>query len=219
MVPAFWKLVRAWTRAEAAFHRLRFRIDGSGTKSSGTGTRWLFPSAAIKRDLRLMLIGARRVGVPLLDRLVRARQAAMCILPGATTSSRKSPSRRIDDSSSPLIHAEQDKAYLKKRFGEGRIKPLYPAPDFDAGSHRSQRAHRRHDGRGAMEARSRSGCGRGARGPLERHRDLCLDAGDARLPGGAWHGTRQRFWNAALLRSSIAKRPTACSRGYVKTTS
>ncbi len=31
-----------------------------------------------------------------------------------------------------LIHAEQDKAYLKKRLAEGRIKPLNPAPEFNA---------------------------------------------------------------------------------------
>ena len=30
------------------------------------------------------------------------------------------------------IHAEQDKAYLERRLSEGRIKPLDPAPPFDA---------------------------------------------------------------------------------------
>jgi hypothetical protein len=30
-----------------------------------------------------------------------------------------------------LIHAEQDKAYLKRRLREGRVKPLSPAPHFD----------------------------------------------------------------------------------------
>jgi hypothetical protein len=30
-----------------------------------------------------------------------------------------------------LIHAEQEKDYLKKRLRQGRIKPLSPAPHFD----------------------------------------------------------------------------------------
>ena len=59
-------------------------------------------------------------------------QAVMCILHGVTTSSRKSPSAENLRFKLALIHAEQDKAYLKKRFGEGRIKPLHPAPEFNA---------------------------------------------------------------------------------------
>jgi hypothetical protein len=89
-----------------------------------------FPRAAVKRDLRLMLIGARRAGIPLLIgsagtagadvhvewfcEIVKeiAREEQLCF--------------RL-----AVIHAEQDKAYLKKRLAEGRIRPLSPAPHFD----------------------------------------------------------------------------------------
>ena len=45
-----------------------------------------------------------------------------------------------------LIQAEQDKAYLKQRLHEGRIKPLRPAPTFDETAGRPGDVHRRYDG-------------------------------------------------------------------------
>lgn len=100
-----------------------------GPEYLGSG-RTAFPKDAIRRDLRLMLCGARRLGIPLLigsagtggndvqlrfmHELVRDIAAAEGL-----------------DFRLALIHAEQDKAYLKRRLREARIKPLSPAPHFD----------------------------------------------------------------------------------------
>jgi hypothetical protein len=95
----------------------------------GSG-RTAFPKDAIRRDLRLMLLGARRLNIPLLigssgtggndiqlemmHQLVREIAAAEGL------------SFKL-----AVIHSEQRKDYLKKRMREGRIKPLSPAPHFD----------------------------------------------------------------------------------------
>ncbi|HEX6003273.1 MAG TPA: acyclic terpene utilization AtuA family protein [Burkholderiales bacterium] len=100
-----------------------------GPEYLGSG-RTAFPTDAIRRDLRLMLLGARRLGVPLLIgsagtggndlqldlmyRLVREVAATEGL------------EFRLG-----LIHAEQDKAYLKKRYRQGRTKALSPAPPFN----------------------------------------------------------------------------------------
>jgi len=101
-----------------------------GPSHLGTGHA-AFPRDAVKRDLRLMLIGARRVGVPLLVGSCGTAggdvHLAWCydiLKEIAVTENLRFKLA--------LIHAEQDKAYLKKRFGEGRIKPLHPAPEFNA---------------------------------------------------------------------------------------
>ena len=100
-----------------------------GPEYLGSG-RTAFPKDAIRRDLKLMLLGARRLRIPLLigsagtggndmqlalvHQLVREIAAAEAL-----------------DFRLALIHAEQDKAYLRKRLREERIKPLAPAPHFD----------------------------------------------------------------------------------------
>ena len=89
-----------------------------------------FPRVSIKRDLRLMLIAARKAGIPLL--LGTAGTAGGephlaivkdILLEIASEEGLKFPLA--------VIHSEQDKDYLKQRLREGRIKPLNPAPDFD----------------------------------------------------------------------------------------
>jgi hypothetical protein len=91
-----------------------------------------FARAAVKRDLRLMLRGARRLDIPLL--------IGSCGTAGGdvhldwtadilTEIAREEQLRfRV-----ALIHAEQSKDYLQRRLAEGRIKPLHPAPPIDAG--------------------------------------------------------------------------------------
>src|SRR5687767_14612695 len=49
----------------AAFYRLRLRLDRPGPYPLGAGAT-AFPRVAVKRDLRLMLLAARRAGIPLL---------------------------------------------------------------------------------------------------------------------------------------------------------
>jgi len=101
-----------------------------GPSHLGTGEA-AFPRAAVKRDLRLMLIGARRIAVPLLigsagtaggdgnvDWMLEiveeiAREEGLSFKLAA-------------------IYSEQEQSYLKRRLLEGRIKPLDPAPPFDA---------------------------------------------------------------------------------------
>lgn len=100
-----------------------------GPAPLGSG-KTAFPRQAIKRDLRLMLKAARRMKIPLL--LGSAGTAGgephiavvkEIILEIAAEENLSFPAA--------LIHSEQDKAYLKRRLREGRIKPLKPAPDFD----------------------------------------------------------------------------------------
>ena len=89
-----------------------------------------FTRSAVKRDLRLMLIGARRIGVPLLIGSAgtaggNAHVEWFCEIV-KEIAAEESLSFKL-----AVIHAEQDKAYLKQRLREGRVKPLQPAPRFD----------------------------------------------------------------------------------------
>lgn len=107
--------------------------DGGSTDPGpaylGSGST-AFPKDAIRRDLRLMLLGARRLKVPLLvgsagtggndAQLEGVHQLVTEIAADEGLSFKLA-----------LIHSEQKKDYLKKRLREGRIKPLAPAPHFD----------------------------------------------------------------------------------------
>ncbi|MDB5862909.1 MAG: hypothetical protein JWO70_715 [Betaproteobacteria bacterium] len=100
-----------------------------GPSHLGTGVA-AFPRAAVKRDLRLMLLGARRKKIPLLIGSAGtaggdAHVEWFCDIV-KEIAREESLSFRL-----AVIHAEQDKSYLKKRLGEGRIKALQPAPPFD----------------------------------------------------------------------------------------
>ena len=89
-----------------------------------------FPRAAVKRDLRLMLAGARRLEVPLLVGSA-GTAGADAHLAWTFDIVREIAAEEQLAFRLALIHAEQDKAYLKRRLREGRIKPLDPAPAFD----------------------------------------------------------------------------------------
>jgi hypothetical protein len=94
----------------------------------GSG-RTAFPRAAVRRDLRLMLLGARKLGIPLIigsagtagadGQLQFMRELVEEIAAEEKLSFRLA-----------LIHSEQDKEYLRKKLRAGRIKPLPPAPPF-----------------------------------------------------------------------------------------
>jgi hypothetical protein len=91
-----------------------------------------FPVVSIRRDMRLMLLAARKAGIPLLlgtagtsggePHIAIVRKIIEDI---AAEEGLKFPMA--------IIHSEQSKDYLKKRLREGRIKPLKPAPEFDEG--------------------------------------------------------------------------------------
>lgn len=102
-----------------------------GPAPLGTG-KPSFPARSIKRDLRIMIKGARAAGIPLLigsagtaggaPHLALTRDIVLEIAREEGLSFRLA-----------LINAEQDRSYLKQRLAEGRIRPLSPAPEFDAG--------------------------------------------------------------------------------------
>lgn len=100
-----------------------------GPSYLGSGTT-AFPKAAVRRDLRLMLMGARRIGVPLLIGTAGTAGAdaqlkivADIIREIAATEGLKF---RL-----ALIHAEQEKSYLRRKLLEQKITPLSPAPEFN----------------------------------------------------------------------------------------
>ena len=89
-----------------------------------------FSREGTKRDLRLMLKGRDRLGVPLIigscgmaggdDGVAWMREIALEIAQEEGLSFRLA-----------LIRSEQDKSYLKQRLREGKITPLDPAPQLD----------------------------------------------------------------------------------------
>lgn len=109
--------------------------DGGSTDPGpyplGAGTT-SFPAVSIKRDMRLMLLAARKAGIPL---LIGSAGTAGGTPHVAAVRRIVEEIAREEGLKFPMaiIHAEQDKDYLKKRLREGRIKPLKPAPDFDEG--------------------------------------------------------------------------------------
>jgi hypothetical protein len=100
-----------------------------GPEYLGEGTT-AFPVDAIRRDLRLMLKGARRLDVPLVIGSAGT---------GGGDIQLALVGRIVEDIAAAeglsfklaLIHAEQGKDYLTTRMAQGRIKPLWPAPHFD----------------------------------------------------------------------------------------
>ncbi|MEO8753679.1 MAG: acyclic terpene utilization AtuA family protein [Casimicrobiaceae bacterium] len=103
-----------------------------GPFSLGTGGT-AFPVRAIKRDLRLMLLAARRARIPLLIGSAGTAGGAphLALFHRIVMEIAQEEKLRFPMA---LISAEQDKGYLKRRLQEGRITPLSPAPDFDAGT-------------------------------------------------------------------------------------
>ncbi|MBI2295149.1 MAG: acyclic terpene utilization AtuA family protein [Betaproteobacteria bacterium] len=89
-----------------------------------------FPHAAVKRDLRLMLLGARRLGVPLLIGSAGTAGADVHLDWVSGIVKEIAGEERLSFRLA-LTHAEQSKDYLKRRLREGRIRPLHPAPEFN----------------------------------------------------------------------------------------
>jgi hypothetical protein len=100
-----------------------------GPSPLGAGTT-SFPARAIKRDLRLMLLGARQAKVPLLIGTCGGAggEPHLQIVFDLLQEVAREEGLRFRTA---LIHAEQDKQVLKDKLRAGRIKPLDPAPEFD----------------------------------------------------------------------------------------
>lgn len=102
--------------------------DG-GPTSLGTG-ECTYSRAAVKRDLRLALLGAREKRIPLL--IGSAGYAGGDInLAWAVDIAREIAREEKLKFRMAVVHSEQNKTYLKRKLAEGRIKPLKPAPAFD----------------------------------------------------------------------------------------
>jgi hypothetical protein len=102
-----------------------------GPAPLGTGVP-AFPRRAVKRDLRLMLKAARQAVIPLLvgSAGTAGGEPHLALVRDIVLEIAREDGLRFRLA---LIHAEQDKAYLKNRLRQGRIKPLTPAPEFDEG--------------------------------------------------------------------------------------
>ena len=124
---------------ESSFEKglaLKPHFIGADAGSTDPGPEFLgsgetaFPLAALHRDLRLMMLGARRLKVPLLigsagtgGNQIQLQKVADLVKQIAAA---ESLSFKL-----ALIEAEQDKNYLKKKLQDGLITPLDPAPEFD----------------------------------------------------------------------------------------
>lgn len=103
--------------------------DG-GPASLGRGVCG-YSKEAIKYDLRLALLGARSKRIPLL--IGSAGTAGADPNLAWTVEIAKEIAREEGlHFKMAVIHSEQDKGYLKKKLAEGKIKPLKPAPPYDA---------------------------------------------------------------------------------------
>lgn len=100
-----------------------------GPFSLGTG-KTAFPPRAIKRDLRLLLKAARAARIPLLIGSAGTAGGAphLALFRDIVLDIAHEEGLKFKLA---LIHAEQDKEYLKKRLREGRVRALHPAPKFD----------------------------------------------------------------------------------------
>lgn len=102
--------------------------DG-GPTSLGNG-ECAYSKAAVKRDLRLGLLGAREKRIPLL--IGSAGYGGGDInLAWAVDIVREIAREEGLHFKMAVIHSEQDKGYLKKKMAEGKIKPLKPVRPYD----------------------------------------------------------------------------------------
>jgi hypothetical protein len=108
-------------------------VDGGssdpGPHYLGSGKSFTSP-LAIRRDMRLLLNGAVASGIPMIIGTCGGAggephlQRCVEILRGIAREDRLGFRLAV-------IHAEQDKRYLKSRLAAGRIRPLGPAPALD----------------------------------------------------------------------------------------
>lgn len=100
-----------------------------GPEYLGQGTT-AFPVDAIRRDLRLMLKGARRLKIPLLIGSAGTAGGDLQLTLVHRIVEEIAAAEGLSFTLA-LVHSEQRKDYISRRLAEGRIKPLWPAPPFD----------------------------------------------------------------------------------------
>lgn len=101
--------------------------DGGAT-SLGTGA-CAYSKAAVKRDLRLAMLGAREKKIPLLIGS-SGYAGGDIILAWAVDITREIAREERLKFKMAVIHSEQDKKYLKKKLAAGKITPLKPVIPF-----------------------------------------------------------------------------------------
>ena len=91
-----------------------------------------FSDAACKRDIRLMIMAARAAKIPVVvgSAMTAGTDAQVDRLAGIVRDIAREEKLNFKLAT---IYSEQDRAYLKRRLKEGRIKPLANAPVFDEG--------------------------------------------------------------------------------------
>ena len=101
----------------------------TGPDPLATG-RGQFPRSAIKRDLRLMLLAARKAGVPLIIGScgTGGGELGLNLVRDVTLEVAKEEDLHFKLA---LVHSEQDREYLQGKLHDGKITPLKPAPALD----------------------------------------------------------------------------------------
>ena len=89
-----------------------------------------FSRTAVKRDIRLMLLAARRAGIPLIIGSAGSAGGDLNLQWTLNVveeiAQQDSLHFRVG-----IVHSEQDREYLKGKLKEGKIRPLNPAPPLD----------------------------------------------------------------------------------------
>jgi hypothetical protein len=103
----------------------------SGPAALGSGKPKL-SREAVKRDLHYLLLGSRQLEIPLIIGScgTSGRDVGVDWMVEITTEIAREENLHFKLAT---IKAEQAPEYLKKRYREGRIKPLFPAPAIDEG--------------------------------------------------------------------------------------
>ena len=103
----------------------------TGPDPLATG-RGQFPRSAVKRDLRLMLVAARKAGVPLIIGScgTGGGDFGLNLVRDVALEVAKEEDLHFKLA---LIHSEQDREYLQSKLHDGKITPLKPAPTLDEG--------------------------------------------------------------------------------------
>ena len=120
---------------EAMTHHPHFIASDAGTTDAGPFSlgsgRPAFTREAVKRDMETALTRAVKAGIPLL--IGSAGTAGATVhLEWLLEITREVVAEHGLTVRTAVIHAEQDKAYLKDLLADRRIKPLDPAPHLDA---------------------------------------------------------------------------------------
>jgi hypothetical protein len=100
-----------------------------GPSYLGSG-KFAFPRAAIKRDLRVALKGARRLDVPFIVGSAGTAGGDAQVDVFAEIIKEIAAEEGLSFKLA-LLHSEQEKTFVLQKLNEGRIKPLDPAPHLD----------------------------------------------------------------------------------------